>query len=65
MTTQAKPVADEVLAALKDFVSAFDAGQVELNSPDISQDPGQGAHPWHEEWLHYARAIIAKAEGGA
>jgi hypothetical protein len=46
-------------ALVKQMLEAFDGGHVELNSPDIG-DPENGVamHPWHEEWMHHARAAI-------
>lgn len=48
----------QLRAALQSMVEAYDAHQIEMNSPDISQDVGQGVHPWHEEWFHHARAAL-------
>jgi len=43
---------------LADIVEAFDAGQLQMNSPEI-QIGDEPPHPWHEEWLGYARAAMA------
>ena len=51
-----KPIFDPV-KMLSDFIEAFDAGQVELNSPEI-QIGDEAPHPWHEEWLALAREAV-------
>lgn len=42
---------------IRDILEAHDSGNLEMNSPEI----GGGdipIHPWHEEWLHLARAAF-------
>lgn len=49
---------------LKEFIAAFDAGCVEINSQEIDRGDGTQPHPWHEEWLHLARSALQSVEGG-
>ncbi len=44
---------------LRQIVEAFDTGNLEMNSPRIGVGD-EPPHPWHEEWLHYARATLAE-----
>ena len=59
-----------LLEMLRSLISAFDEGALEMNSPEIDGEPSGGygfdqesipPHPWHEEWLFHARAIIDRA----
>ena len=46
---------------LQEFITAFDAGAVEIASPEIDiSDSDIPPHPWHEEWLYHARALLEK-----
>lgn len=58
---------DQLFTALRQIVEAFDKGGIEFNSHDMGDpDCGIPIHPWHEEWLHYARqALEVGASGGA
>jgi hypothetical protein len=46
---------------LQDFISAFDKGEIELNSQEIDRGEGDQPHPWHEEWIHHARMALSGA----
>ena len=64
----AEVVATEAHAAaalatrLGELIDAVDTGNAEMNSVEIDTgDPDIQPHPWHEEWLHHARAALALA----
>lgn len=50
---------------LAEIVRAFDTGNLQMNSPEIQagtldeNGDAHPPHPWHEEWLASARALIA------
>lgn len=44
--------------ALRSFIDAFDNGAVQLNSAEIQISDEHPPHPWHEEWLSRARALV-------
>ena len=48
-----------LVIALVEIIDAYDKGGIEFNSPEIG-DPKNDIpmHPWHEEWLYYARAPL-------
>lgn len=58
--------APDLCAALQIFIDAYDLRAVELNSPEMDGDHQNNIppHPWHEEWLHQARAALTKASAG-
>lgn len=70
--TAAEALARDAGRHLTTFVEAFDRGHVQLASEEIPGEPGTGfddpngpslgypPHPWHEEWLVYARAALAQ-----
>lgn len=45
---------------LSDFIEAYDAGQIELSSPEI-QVGDEAPYPWHEEWLALSREAVCEA----
>lgn len=49
----------DAVKALEDILRAVDTGNLELNSPEIGGHDHIPPHPWHEEWLYRARAIIS------
>jgi len=55
--------APDLAHELGKLLEAIDAGQLEMNSPELDGDPESGIppHPWHEEWLYYARRAHARA----
>lgn len=60
-----RPVVDplqmEATQKLIEIVGAVDSGNLEMNSTEIDVgDPDIPPHPWHEEWLHLVRALLAK-----
>ena len=53
---------DELVKRLGELIDAVDTGNAEMNSVEIDTgDPDIQPHPWHEEWLHHARAALALA----
>lgn len=72
-TARAIVAGQDALARLKAIVDAFDGGHLQMASEEIPGEPGTGfddhngpspgypPHPWHEEWLVYARQAVAKA----
>lgn len=44
--------------ALKELIAAIDAGQLEMNSPEIDLGDGTSPFRWHEEWLHHAKNAL-------
>lgn len=62
-----KRAAPTVRDALRQFIEAVDADAVRMDSNDLNpaqnqlNDPAP-PYPWHEEWLHHARAALAAAE---
>lgn len=47
---------------LKTFIEAFDKGAVELSSQEVGDTAVDiMPHPWHGEWLHYAREEVQLA----
>lgn len=50
--------APAMLAVLQQILRAVDGGQLEMNSPEIGEPGVCEPHPWHEEWLHYARQAV-------
>ncbi len=60
-----KAINAELLKLLTELLKAYDEKALEMNSPEIDLgDPEIPPHPWHEEWISYARATIAKHKGG-
>lgn len=57
--------APSMLAVLQQFLAAVDAGALEMSSPDVGEPAICAPHPWHEEWLHYAREAVQRATPGA
>jgi len=57
-----KDVLGQAILRLRQFVEAFDKGEVELNSPEIGGESDVPLHLWHEEWLQHARAVLAQAD---
>ena len=56
--------APEMAEALSSLIGAVDANALEMNSQEIDiNDSDIPPHPWHEEWLYHARAILAKIKG--
>lgn len=58
--------AEKAEGLVREFVSALDAGAIQLASQEIGgeepqgpDDPGYPAHPWHDEWLHAVRAALS------
>lgn len=49
---------------VRQAIEAHDSGNLQLSSPEIG-DPDNDIpmHPWHEEWLHHARAALNIHEG--
>lgn len=51
---------EKLRGLLRQAVEAYDGGDLQMSSPDIDggedeyNDP-YPPHPWHEEWLSYAR----------
>lgn len=45
---------------IRQFIAAYDAGNVQISSPEIGGHDDIAPHPWHEEWLHHAREAIAR-----
>lgn len=43
---------------LKELIAAIDAGQLEMNSPEIDLGDNTPPFRWHEEWLHHARQAL-------
>jgi hypothetical protein len=52
-----------LVKALKEIVSAFDCGALQMSSPDVGGHDDIPAHPWHEEWLYLARSALKLSEG--
>lgn len=48
----------QALNLLRQIIEAFDSHNLEMNSPDITVSDEHPPHPWHEEWLHHARALL-------
>jgi hypothetical protein len=41
---------------IKQIVEAYDSGNLQMSSPEVGEPENDiPMHPWHEEWLHYAR----------
>lgn len=51
---------------LEDIVGGITAGHVKVASPDVHHPDAGSAEfwPWHEEWLHHARAALAQRKEG-
>ncbi len=49
---------------LAEIVKAHGTGNLELNSPEIGGHDDIPLHPWHEEWLHHARAALKEPSNG-
>ena len=47
---------------LAEIVHAYDNGGVQMASPEIGGHDDIPPHPWHEEWLHGARALTGAGE---
>lgn len=62
-TLAPQPEDERLRKIIRQAVEAYDSGNLQLNSPEIG-DPENDIpmHPWHEEWLHYARAAIIADE---
>lgn len=43
---------------IREFLAAYDEGQVQLSSPEIGGHDDIPLHPWHEEWIHHAREAV-------
>lgn len=43
---------------IREFLAAYDEGQVQMSSPEIGGHDDIPRHPWHEEWLHHAREAV-------
>lgn len=43
---------------LRQLIDAYDTNNLEMNSPEIGGENDIPPHPWHEEWLHHARAAL-------
>lgn len=43
---------------IREFLAAYDEGQVQLSSPEIGGSDDIPLHPWHEEWIHNAREAV-------
>jgi len=56
----------ELVEDLEHFIGGIDSGAITIMSEQIGGDHRDGVppHQWHEEWLSYTRALIAKAKGG-
>jgi hypothetical protein len=68
LVAASRPVVD----SLRDLFAAIDKGALQMSSEEQG-DPESGVpyHPWHDEWLHYARrdadalaAAVTAAMGG-
>jgi hypothetical protein len=54
-----------LVEALREIIVAIDKKAVSIDSPNIGggcPEIGYEQHYWHEEWLHHARAALARAE---
>jgi hypothetical protein len=51
----------DAIALLDDFVKAYDAGSVRVNS-DLVQVGDEAPHAWHEEWIHLAREAVRERQ---
>lgn len=49
---------------LAEIVKAHGTGNLEMNSPEIGGHDDIPLHPWHEEWLHHARAALKETDNG-
>ncbi|RTL51247.1 MAG: hypothetical protein EKK40_10415 [Bradyrhizobiaceae bacterium] len=47
---------------LRDMIECVDGGAIEMNSQEIDRGDGTRPYPWHEEWLHHARATISHGD---
>jgi hypothetical protein len=51
----------EMAKQMQDFVTAYDAKAVDIDSPKIRVGE-EAPYAWHQEWLYRARALIARAQ---
>lgn len=51
--------ADALAEALRHLFGAIDCGSLEMNSEEVGGGRDVAPHPWHDEWLFYARAALA------
>jgi hypothetical protein len=50
---------DRLRAIIRQAIEAYDNGNLQMDSPEIGEPENDiPMHPWHEEWLHYARAAL-------
>lgn len=59
----------DLVALVRAMVKAIDKREIIIDGPNVESGgsgPGDPAAtwPWIDEWLHYARAALARAEGG-
>lgn len=51
---------ERLRAVIRQAVDAYDSGNLQLSSPELGEPENDiPMHPWHEEWLHYARQALA------
>lgn len=54
----------DAMGLLVDIIRAIDDGKLRMESEEIDGDISVGIppHPYHEEWIHYARKTIANKD---
>lgn len=58
-TLAPQPEDERLRKIIRQAVEAYDSGNLQLSSPEIGEPESDiPMHPWHEEWLHYARAAL-------
>lgn len=57
--------APDLYEALEAMADAIESGNLDISSGEVGGDEDREIppHPWHHEWLHHARAALAKAGG--
>jgi hypothetical protein len=54
--------ANKLESIVRLLLDAIDEGSVLLDSPEIGGHDDIPPHPWHEEWIHNARAATEKTD---